>query len=183
MLTTPAGKPASWQIPAKSERGQRREFGWLQNHRVAGRQSGAIFHASISSGKFHGMICPTTPQGHVLGELLFEKLRPTRVVIEMPRHQRDIDVATLADGLAVVHRLENREQPRMFLHQPRDGIQVACARVGSECLPSRDAARAALTAASTSAAEPLRNRREFSPFEGSTVSKYSPARVPAIRRR
>ena len=25
--------------------------------------AGAIFHASISSGKFHGMICPATPSG------------------------------------------------------------------------------------------------------------------------
>ena len=25
-------------------------------------KAGAIFQASISSGKFHGMICPTTPQ-------------------------------------------------------------------------------------------------------------------------
>ena len=25
--------------------------------------AGAIFHAAISSGKFHGMICPTTPIG------------------------------------------------------------------------------------------------------------------------
>jgi hypothetical protein len=25
--------------------------------------AGATFHASMSSGKFHGMICPTTPSG------------------------------------------------------------------------------------------------------------------------
>ena len=25
--------------------------------------AGAIFHAAISSGKFHGMICPQTPTG------------------------------------------------------------------------------------------------------------------------
>ena len=28
--------------------------------------AGAIFHASISSGKFHGMICPATPSGRGL---------------------------------------------------------------------------------------------------------------------
>ena len=30
-------------------------------HPVA--RAGASFHAAISSGKFHGMICPTTPTG------------------------------------------------------------------------------------------------------------------------
>lgn len=25
--------------------------------------AGASFHTAISSGKFHGMICPTTPSG------------------------------------------------------------------------------------------------------------------------
>ena len=25
--------------------------------------AGASFHAAISNGKFHGMICPTTPNG------------------------------------------------------------------------------------------------------------------------
>ena len=25
--------------------------------------AGAIFHAAMSSGKFHGMICPATPSG------------------------------------------------------------------------------------------------------------------------
>jgi hypothetical protein len=26
-------------------------------------KAGAIFHAAMSSGKFHGMICPATPSG------------------------------------------------------------------------------------------------------------------------
>jgi hypothetical protein len=29
--------------------------------------AGAIFHAAMSSGKFHGMICPATP--NALGDL------------------------------------------------------------------------------------------------------------------
>jgi hypothetical protein len=27
--------------------------------------AGAIFHAAISNGKFHGMICPATPRARV----------------------------------------------------------------------------------------------------------------------
>jgi len=26
-------------------------------------KAGAIFHVAINNGKFHGMICPTTPKG------------------------------------------------------------------------------------------------------------------------
>ncbi len=54
----------------------------------------------------------------------------------MPGHQRNINVATFANRLAVVHRLENREQPGMLLHQPRDGIQIARASMRSERAPS-----------------------------------------------
>jgi hypothetical protein len=32
--------------------------------------AGAIFQASMSSGKFHGMICPQTPTGLVPGNSL-----------------------------------------------------------------------------------------------------------------
>ena len=72
--------------------------------------AGAIFQASISSGKFHGMIWPQTPTGTIVGELALQQLRPAGVVIEMARRQRDVDVAGLADRLAVVHRLEHGEE-------------------------------------------------------------------------
>ena len=63
----------------------------------------------------------------------------------MPRHQRNIDVAALADRLAVVHCFEHREAARMFLHQPRNRIQVTSPRVGSERLPLRETRRARLS--------------------------------------
>ncbi len=42
---------------------QRGLLGRLEHHAVAGGQGRASFQAAISSGKFHGMIWPTTPRG------------------------------------------------------------------------------------------------------------------------
>jgi hypothetical protein len=35
----------------------------LRTTQLPAASAGASFHAAISSGKFHGMICPTTPSG------------------------------------------------------------------------------------------------------------------------
>src|SRR5258708_37206282 len=57
------------------------------------------------------------------------------MVVEVPRDQWNVDVTAFANGLAVVHRLENREKTRMFLHQPRQGIKVTGPCMQSECAP------------------------------------------------
>ena len=98
-------------------------------------RAGAIFQASMSNGKFQGMICPTTPHAVVSGKFLMQQLGPSGVVIEVPGDQRNIDVAALADGLAVVHGLEHGEAAGMFLHGARQRVQVASSRVRSEGLP------------------------------------------------
>src|ERR1019366_4519069 len=103
------------------------------------------------------------PAGYVLGELVLQELRPAGMVIEMPRHQRNINVATLADGLAVVHRLKNRHQPGMPLHQPRDGIQVARAGMRSERAPSGRRSSRGLDRHVNVRDRGLRNRRELLP--------------------
>ena len=46
------------------QRGERCLLGRLEHHACSRSASaGPSFHAAISSGKFHGMICPTTPTG------------------------------------------------------------------------------------------------------------------------
>ena len=35
----------------------------LRTTQLPAASAGASFHTAISSGKFHGMICPTTPSG------------------------------------------------------------------------------------------------------------------------
>ena len=72
--------------------------------------AGAIFQASISSGKFHGMIWPQTPTGTRSGNSLRHELGPAGVVIEVAGDQRHVDVARLADRLAVVERLDHGEE-------------------------------------------------------------------------
>src|ERR1700682_6174384 len=96
--------------------------------------------------------------GYILGKFLLQKLCPSRVVIEMARDEWDINVATLADGLPIVHRLKNRQQPGMLLHQPRDGIQVACASMRGERPPSRRRRPRGLDRGVNVSRRPLRNR-------------------------
>ena len=48
---------------AETQPGQRRLLGELQHDGAAAGQGGASFQAAISSGKFQGMICATTPIG------------------------------------------------------------------------------------------------------------------------
>ena len=55
----------------------------------------------------------------------------------MPRDKGNVDVAALADGLAVVHRLQNRETARVLLHLPRQSIQIARALMAAQRLPCR----------------------------------------------
>src|SRR5438876_7894667 len=55
------------------------------------------------------------------------------------RHQRDVQVARLTNRLAIVQRLEHREEAAVLLDLPRQGIEVARAhrseerRVGKGC--------------------------------------------------
>ena len=88
--------------------------------------AGAIFQASISSGKFHGMTWPATPSGRGVGPnpAYSQLVGPARVVEEVRRGQRDVDVARLADRLAVVERLQHGELAGTLLDQPGDPEQV-----------------------------------------------------------
>ena len=63
MLTTPAGTPASViSSPRRSAESGVCSAG-LSTMVAPAASAGPSFQAAISSGKFHGMICPTTPIG------------------------------------------------------------------------------------------------------------------------
>ena len=53
-----------------------------------------------------------------------QKLRQPRVVVKMPRGQRHVDVARLADRFAVVHGFKDGEQAGVFLDKAGEGIKV-----------------------------------------------------------
>jgi hypothetical protein len=55
MLTTPGGRSACWQISAKSSAVSGVVSAGLSTTVLPAASAGAIFQASISSGKFHGM--------------------------------------------------------------------------------------------------------------------------------
>ena len=63
MLTTPGGSSACWQMSAKASAVSGVVSAGFSTTVLPQASAGAIFHASISSGKFHGMICPATPTG------------------------------------------------------------------------------------------------------------------------
>ena len=63
MLTTPGGSPTSTQISAKASAVSGVNSAGFSTTVLPAASAGAIFHASISSGKFHGMIWPQTPTG------------------------------------------------------------------------------------------------------------------------
>jgi hypothetical protein len=59
------------------------------------------------------------------------------VVVEVARHQRHVDVAGLADRLAVVERLEDGEQAAVLLHLAGERVEVAGAAVAAQRPPGR----------------------------------------------
>jgi hypothetical protein len=63
MLTTPGGRPISPQISANFSAVIDVNSAGLSTTVLPIASAGAIFQASISSGKFQGMIWPTTPTG------------------------------------------------------------------------------------------------------------------------
>ena len=72
------------------------------------------------------MICPATPNGSGIGAEagVIELVGPTGVVEEVRRGERDVDVARLADRLAVVERLHDREFARTLLDQSGDAKEI-----------------------------------------------------------
>jgi hypothetical protein len=82
--------------------------------------------------------------GSRAGEGQVELVRPARMVEEVRRRQRHVDIAGLADRLAAVHGLEAGQLARALLDDARDAVEVARA-IGArhrsphvvECAPRR----------------------------------------------
>ena len=62
-FTTPSGTPASAISSASFSSVSGVCSAGLSTTQLPVASAGPSFHAAISSGKFHGMICPTTPTG------------------------------------------------------------------------------------------------------------------------
>ena len=57
------------------------------------------------------------------------------MVIEVARDEGNVDVAALADGLAVVDGLEDGEAARVLLDLAREGVEIAGALMAAQRLP------------------------------------------------
>ena len=62
-LSTPGGSPASAAISANRSAVSGVNSAGFNTTVFPAASAGATFHATMSSGKFHGMIWPTTPTG------------------------------------------------------------------------------------------------------------------------
>src|SRR6266516_4486733 len=111
------------------ERGERRVARGLEHDGVTHGDGGRDLPGEHKQGKVPGYDLSNNAYGTVAGQFRGHELRPTGVIVEVTRHERDIDVARLADRLAIVERLQDGEQARMLLYLARQGVEVACAHV------------------------------------------------------
>ena len=137
MLTTPGGRSAWRHTSAKKSAVSGVELAGLSTTVLPAASAGAIFQASISSGKFHGMTCARDAERLriAVGERVLELVRPAGVVPEVRRGERHVDVARLLDGLAAVERLEHGELAAALLQDARDAEQVLGALAAGQRAP------------------------------------------------
>jgi hypothetical protein len=110
---------------------------------VHGGQHRAQFPAAINNGKFHGMICATTPSvpcaykrgtahlriGHGDGDgVAFDLGCPACHVVEQIRSQGYVGSPRHSNGLAVVERFQLREFLKILENQIADFPQNLAAR-------------------------------------------------------
>src|SRR5205823_6346728 len=124
MLTTPGGSSACMQISANNIADSGVVSAGLSTTVLPAASAGAIFHASISSGKFHGMTWPATPRGrgldgavdidlvglHHLGQLpLSGRVDGRETLLAVALHHPSADEqAVMGLDLDVVDRLGRR---------------------------------------------------------------------------
>ena len=96
------------------------------------------------------------------------------MMIKMPRHERNVDVAALADGLAVVHGLKHGQTARVLLHLPCQRVEITRALVAAQRLPRGQRLARGGNRGIHIVDVALRTSARVSPVEGSLVVLYSP---------
>ena len=120
----------------EGERGERREFGGLQHHRIAAGERRRDLPGEHQQRKVPRD--DLTADAHRLGagKLAGDQRGPARMVVEVARDERNVGVARLADRLAVVDRLQHRQEALALLDQPRQRVKRAGARIAGERAPA-----------------------------------------------
>ncbi len=99
--------------------------------------AGAIFHDEHQQREIPRHDLADHAERRIVGKLAVLQLRPAGVMQEVSRDQRHVDVARLADRLAVVQRFEHGEQPAVTLHHARQRIQMTRTSGAAQREPAR----------------------------------------------
>ena len=126
MLTTPGGQVGLLADLGEQQRGERCGLGGLEHDRVARSERRRDLPRQHEQREVprddlagHAQRLGIWPEARMV-----ELVGPARVVEEPRGHQRDVDVARLADRLAVVERLEHGELAGAFLQDARDAVEI-----------------------------------------------------------
>ena len=123
------------------------ELGGLDDDGVAGGEGGGDLPGEHQQGEVPGDDLADDADGGLVAEAgvfageagvgdVAEELGPAGVVVEVAGDEGDIDVAGLADGLAVVDGFEDGELAGVLLYLAGEGVKVTGALVAGECLPA-----------------------------------------------
>ena len=141
------------RLPAdigEEESGQRRRLGRLQHDRVPARERRRDLPREHEQREVPGddLRGDTDGPRRPVRKRVLELVGPPRVVEEVRRGERQVDVARLADRLAAVERLGHGELARALLEDARDTEEVLRALRGRDLAPAvlERAERAAVTA-------------------------------------
>ena len=94
----------------EAEGGERRELGGLQYDRVPRGEGWGDFPRDHQEREIPRHDLPHDSHRLVARELGVGELRPTRVMVQVTGDERDVQVARLADRLAIVQALEHRQE-------------------------------------------------------------------------
>ena len=128
----------------QQQRGQRRRLGRLQNRRVPAGQRRRELPRRHQQREVprHDLARPRRAARTSARRRVLQLVRPARVGEEVRGGQRHVHVARLADRLAAVQRLHDRQLARALLDQPRDPEQVLAALQRRQRRPRRAPRRA-----------------------------------------
>ena len=106
--------------------GERRGLGRLEDGRVAAGESGGQLPRRHQQGEVprDDLAGHAERTGNPAGKGVVELVRPSGVVEEVGRGQREVHVPRFLDRLPSVHRLEHGELARAVLERPGDPVQV-----------------------------------------------------------
>ena len=142
------------------KRGKRRIFGRLQHHGVSGGQGGRNLPRQHEQREVPRNDLAAYAHGAMTRELALDQLRPAGVMIKMPGHQRHVDIAALADGLAVVHGLEHGEKAFALLDVAGQRIEMFRAGMARKLRPGGKGLARRLHGGVDISRCPLRHTRE-----------------------